>query len=418
MLKVSAPARNRSDLVTWYLANRRRSAQLFALVALEAFESRPIPLRHPIVFYEGHLPAFSYITLVGGALRRPSIDERLEKLFQRGIDPEDDAAAVHAAPAKWPARAEVASFAARCDEAVIKALSALDLDDARLREAAYTILEHEQMHHETLLYIIHRLPAPYKRPARGTPAPRDGVVPAYDMVSVPTGAASVGARRADAVFGWDNEFEQQTVDVPAFEIEKHSVTNADYLRFVEEGGPVPPFWLKARGRWHQQALFGDVPLPLAWPVYATLDQATAFARWKGMRLASEAEYQRAAFGTPTGQEINFPWGDDPPDAAHGNFNFRNWDPVPAGSRPAGASSWGVEDLVGNGWEWTSSEFQPLPGFAPMASYPQYSADFFDAKHFVVKGASAVTAANLIRRSLRNWFRPNYPYIYTKFRCVS
>lgn len=76
------------------------------------------------------------------------------------------------------------------------------------------------------------------------------------------------------------------------------------------------------------------------------------------------------------------------------------------------------ELIGNGWEWTSTPFAPLPGFEPMASYPQYSADFFDGKHYVMKGASPVTPRELIRRSFRNWFYDDYPYMYAKFRCVA
>ena len=92
--------------------------------------------------------------------------------------------------------------------------------------------------------------------------------------------------------------------------------------------------------------------------------------------------------------------------------------MPAGSRPAGASAWGVHDVIGNGWEWTSTVFGPLPGFEAMPSYPEYSADFFDGLHYVMKGASPATAKELIRRSFRNWFRGNYPYVYAKFRGVS
>ncbi len=91
--------------------------------------------------------------------------------------------------------------------------------------------------------------------------------------------------------------------------------------------------------------------------------------------------------------------------------------MPAGSFPRGASAWGVRDLVGNGWEWTSTVFEPFPGFAPMPSYPQYSADFFDGKHYVLKGASPATAKELVRQSFRNWFRATYPYVYAKFRTV-
>ena len=134
-------------------------------------------------------------------------------------------------------------------------------------------------------------------------------------------------------------------------------------------------------------MFEEIPLPLAWPVYVSQAEAAAFARWKGRRLPTEAEYHRAAYGSPGGAEREFPWGAAPPQPAHGNFDFQSWEPVPAGARPAGASAWGVHDLVGNGWEWTASEFAPFPGFAAMPSYPEYSAEFFDGRHVVLKGAS-------------------------------
>ena len=85
--------------------------------------------------------------------------------------------------------------------------------------------------------------------------------------------------------------------------------------------------------------------------------------------------------------------------------------------PGGASGWGIHDLIGNGWEWTSTVFAGFPGFEPMASYPEYSADFFDGQHYVLKGASPVTPRELVRRSFRNWFRPDYPYVFAKFRTV-
>jgi iron(II)-dependent oxidoreductase len=146
-------------------------------------------------------------------------------------------------------------------------------------------------------------------------------------------------------------------------------------------------------------------------------EAAAFARWKGARLPSEAEFHRAAFGSPAGDERAFPWGNAQPDERHGNFDLRHWDPMPVGSYPGGVSAWGVHDLIGNGWEWTSTIFAPFPGFTPTPAYPRYSADFFDGGHYVMKGASPATAAELVRRSWRNWFRPRYPYPYATFRCV-
>jgi formylglycine-generating enzyme required for sulfatase activity len=86
--------------------------------------------------------------------------------------------------------------------------------------------------------------------------------------------------------------------------------------------------------------------------------------------------------------------------------------------PQGQSAFGVDGMLGNGWEWTSTEFGPFPGFEPFSFYRGYSADFFDGQHFVMKGGSSRTAACMLRRSFRNWFQAHYQYIYTGFRCVS
>ena len=420
MQNVLAPTLERADFLDWYRRNRARSARLFDMIDPLAYTSRPIPLRHPVVFYEGHLPAFSFITLARNALGMPSIDARLEKLFARGIDPADERAAQAQSINVWPTRDEVLAFGRDCDRAVIAGLQrARDAGPRSLPfAAAYTILEHEQMHHETLLYIFHRIPLHLKKKPAGRDAPADGVAPRNERILVAAGSATLGAGRDSIPFGWDNEFPEQRVWVEAFSMDAHSVTNADYLAFVEAGGPAPPFWVNRDGRWHVTAMFDEVPLPRGWPAYVTLEQAQAYAAWKGARLPSEAEFHRAAYGTPWGEERAQPWGSDDPAKAHGNFDFERWDPQPAGSYPMGASAWGIFDLVGNGWEWTASPFRPFPGFAPMPTYPQYSADFFDEQHFVVKGASAVTARELIRRSFRNWYRAGYPYIYAKFRCVA
>jgi formylglycine-generating enzyme required for sulfatase activity len=106
-----------------------------------------------------------------------------------------------------------------------------------------------------------------------------------------------------------------------------------------------------------------------------------------------------------------------PQREHGNFDFQDWDPSPVNAHPAGNSAFGISDLAGNGWEWTSTPFAPFAGFEPHPSYPGYSRDFFDGQHFVLKGASPRTSALFLRRSFRNWFQPRYPHIYASFRCV-
>jgi formylglycine-generating enzyme required for sulfatase activity len=166
------------------------------------------------------------------------------------------------------------------------------------------------------------------------------------------------------------------------------------------------------GRWWLRRMFDEIPLPLDAPVYLTHKQAEQYARWKGARLPTEAEWQLAAHGT---EERRYAWGNNAPTAAHGNFDFFGWDPLPVAAHPAGATPQGVEQMIGNGWEWTSTLFAPWPGFEARSYYPGYSANFFDDQHFVLKGGSPRTARRLLRRSFRNWFRREYPYAYTTAR---
>jgi ergothioneine biosynthesis protein EgtB len=432
------------SLLLRYQRTRARTRTLFGLLTDEAYHSRPIAQRNPIVFYDGHLPGFAVNTLVKSALGEPGIDASLERLFARGIDPDHDER-IHD-PGVWPDRDATTSFVREADGRVEAALRRLGGETAGdvppdappgAREAVFAILEHEAMHQETLLYMWHRLPFEQKRPPRGYQPPSDAPPPEADaLVEIPGGVATLGSTRAEVPFGWDNEFPAMRVEVSPFRLERFNVTNGRYLEFVEAGGyndprwwtaddwvwlrtdriSHPAFW-QADGRgWRWRTLFQAIPLPLSWPVYVSGAEAAAFARWRGGRLLTEAEFQRAAYGSPEG-ERRYPWAGDDLSPDRAVCDFTQWDPSPVGSRPRGASAWGVEDLVGNGWEWTATAFAPFPGFRPMASYPEYSADFFDGRHVVVKGASPATSRELVRPGFRNWFRPRYPFIYAGFRCA-
>ncbi len=414
--------------------NRARARAFFdEILPPEAYFDRPIALRHPFVFYDGHLAAFAVNVLLKEALGKPGIDASLERLFARGIDP----AVAAAAPGRaWPPRDDVRAYVARADGAVSEALARAPEDV--MAEAAPLVLEHEEMHHETLLYMHRRLPLERRgRRVSAAPAGTDAAPPARSEARIPSGLATLGARRGGIPFGWDNEFPARVALVPGFSIDVHPVTNADWIEFVEAGGYTreslwpasarawrasegvahPAFWVRRDGAWRWRGAHDEPPLPPAWPVWVSHAEASAYAAWRGRRLPTEAEYHRAAFARPDGSESDHPWGEAAPSPAHGNFDFQRGDPVPCGSHPAGASAWGVHDLVGNGWEWTSTAFGPFEGFRAMPLYPGYSEDFFDGAHAVLKGASPATAAPLLRRSFRNWFRTEYPYVFAKFRTV-
>ena len=434
---------DRDAVFGWYRRNRMRSAQLFDMLAERVYVTRPIALRNPIVFYEGHLPGFSVNTLIKKGLGRPGVDARLEEIFARGIDPDDESrASPRGGVSAWPARDEVRRFAEACDRLVEHALLSDDVDRPGVpvlehAEGVFTLLEHEAMHQETLLYMWHQVPLGDKKRPGGYAPHAAGDPPVQRSVAVPAGIATLGARRGIARFGWDNEFEAHEVVVPAFEVDAHDVTNAAFLEFVETGGydnpqwwstedfawvqragvRHPVFWERHDHQWLWRGQFDLLPLPPAWPVYVSHAEASAFARWRGKRLPTEAEFHRAAYGTPGGTERPYPWVLAPPHPTRGLLGWAGGGGGPAGARPAGASAWGIHDLVGNGWEWASTVFGPFDGFQPMPSYPEYSAEFFDGQHYVLKGASPATAHELLRPSFRNWFRPHYPYVYASFRCA-
>jgi ergothioneine biosynthesis protein EgtB len=405
---------------------RRETDKLFDLVRPDWLYHRPIAERHRIVFYLGHLEAFDWNLLQPHMRGVATFHPEFDRLFAFGIDPVDGGLPSDV-PADWPALAEIRAYNRRVREAV---------DDAEHESVLlHMALEHRLMHAETLAYMLHQLPLEAKCAQAQAPVPQSGSVEG-EAIEIPAGTATLGLPR-DGSFGWDNEFDAHTVDVPAFAIDRYKVTNGDFLRFVEAGGyndpslwdaaawqwkteqgiAHPVFWHRAGDEWRYRTMFDEIPLPLDWPVYVSHAEASAYAQRAGVRLPSEAEWHRAAFGAPDGPERQFPWGDDAPGPRHGYFGFARWDPAPVNAFPCGRSALGVDGLVANGWEWTSTPFAPFTGFAAHPSYAGYSANFFDGKHYVLKGGSTRTAASMLRRSFRNWFQPHYQYVYAGFRCA-
>lgn len=386
---------------------------LFGLVRPEAFYERPVPERHRIIFYFGHLEAFDW-NLIGQGAAVPSFSPELDQLFAFGIDPKPGHTRQDER-SDWPEIAEVQDYNRRVRQTLD------DLLNQTSEPLLSVALEHRLMHAETFAYLLHALSIDHKH-VPWLPSSPQSTAPIHEMVEISGGTVTLGQARKEPSgknpFGWDNEFESHEVAVASFAMSKYKVTNGEYLQFVHAGGKPPHFWKWHEGQWYWRGMWQDVPLPMNWPVYATHEEASAFAAWSGKRLPTEAEFHRAAYGTVQGDEERaYPWGDEPPDSRRGNFGGERWDPISVTGTPLGDSAFGVSQLVGNGWEWTSTTFQPFPGFQTYPFYPGYSARFFDGDHYVLKGASPRTDARLLRRSFRNWFRPDFPYVYAGFRCV-
>jgi gamma-glutamyl hercynylcysteine S-oxide synthase len=421
---------------------RRQTDDLFAIVAPDSLYERPIAERHRIVFYIGHLEAFDWNLLHDRVLGLKSFNPGFDQLFAFGIDPVDGGLPSDQ-PSQWPSIDTVRDYVSKIRGTLDEALqNALDSDSYSGRDGfplgtlLNVAVEHRLMHAETLAYMLHQLPLNHKI-RQSEPVELAGSTIDYSVVEVPAGPVTLGLARG-AAFGWDNEFEAHTVDVPAFSVDKYKTTNGQYLEFLNDGGyenanlwapedwewrakngiSQPAFWKRDGEQWLYRTMFNDIPLPPAWPVYVSQAEAKAYANWAGKMLPTEAQWQRAASGTPSGEQRFYPWGNDEPSAKFGNFDFTRWNPTAVSAFSAGGSAFGVHGILGNGWEWTSSQFTPFPGFEAFPFYPGYSANFFDGKHFVMKGGSARTAACMLRPTFRNWFQAHYQFIYTGFRCIS
>jgi formylglycine-generating enzyme required for sulfatase activity len=370
---------------------RRQTDELFGLVRPEALYERPLPERHRMIFYLGHMEAFDWNLIGRYALDRPAFHSEFDRLFAFGIDPPPGQLPADK-PTDWPGLLEVEQYCRKVRKQIDTLLGEVP------EQLVHVALEHRLMHAETFAYILHQLE--YRKKNGHAPRTATARIPALQtLMDIPAGVARLGRTAAEG-FGWDNEFDAHTVDVPAFAINKYKVTNADYLEFVRQGAAAPFFWVDRGGEWFYRGMWDEFPLPLDAPVYVTKDEADAYAHWRGMRLPTEAEWHRAACGAPVSA----------------NLDFRYWDPTAVTADDDGAPA--PQQMVGNGWEWTSTAFGPFPGFRPFPFYTNYSEPFFDGAHYVLKGASPRTASCFLRASFRNWFRPSYPYIYATFRMVA
>jgi ergothioneine biosynthesis protein EgtB len=441
MLATPKNATGPQVLIERFAEARNQTDKLFEVVRADSLYERPIPERHRIAFYLGHLEAFDLNLFSPYVPVLKPFSPELDKLFAFGIDPVGRGLPMDR-PEEWPELSEIHNYKEKVRDCLDKAMQSLDFtaEIASGQPSAETLLnvavEHRLMHAETLAYMFHQLP--YARKYRqALTLPGEGAF-RTEMVEIPHGSTTLGLERGEGQqFGWDNEFEACEVEVDAFRIDKYMVTNGEFLEFLLAGGyndrqswseedwrwkeerniQHPVFWIWANGNWRYRGMFEELPLPLNCPVYVSHAEASAYAKWAHKSLPTEAQWHRAAYGTPEGAERAYPWGTDTPRPDLGNFNFSRWDCAPVNSFPANRSAFGVQGQLGNGWEWTSTLFEPFQGFQPFSFYPGYSADFFDGKHYVMKGGSARTAASMLRRSFRNWFQPHYQYVYAGFRCV-
>jgi iron(II)-dependent oxidoreductase len=330
---------------------------------------------------------------------------------------------------------EARSYCRTVRSAALDALDALPDDPAGDRAAFVygMVVSHENQHDETILQALNlRTGAALLRESADLPAGRPGI--AGTSALVPGGPFVLGVDAADEPYSLDNERPAHVVDVPAFRIGRVPVTNGEWQQFVDDGGYTEARWWSPRGWEHRlstgltapqfwssdartRTRFGHIEdIPADEPVqHVSYFEAEAYAAWAGARLPTEVEWEKACAWDPaTNTRRRYPWGSDDPSEDLVNLGGTALRPAPAGAYPAGASAYGVEQMLGDVWEWTSSPLRPWPGFVPMI-YDRYSQPFFDGDYRVLRGGSWAVESAILRPSFRNWDHPFRRQIFSGVR---
>ncbi|HJR54240.1 MAG TPA: ergothioneine biosynthesis protein EgtB [Gemmatimonadota bacterium] len=420
------------------LAGELQTTRLQTLDILEALSDEQLerqvsPILSPIAWDLGHMAEFEELwlirTLDGGA------SEGLAAAYDAVLTPRSERGSL-----ELPDRIGLLRRLRQIRRAALLRLRDIDLDvnDPLLEDGfVYRMLsQHEAQHQETMLQAVALMnEAPFE-PAHRLAAPRAKLPPDTAMVVVPAGPFQAGATTAPGAY--DNERPAHRVDLPAFWLDTAPVTVGEWLAFIEDGAyQRPDAWSQAGWEWRTAELcehplgwrrgeegwldvqFGHVePLVLNRPVqHVSWYEADAFARWAGKRLPTELEWEKAAAWDPELRITRvWPWGDAPPAPDLANLGARTYAPAPVGAYPRGRSFYGCHQMIGDVWEWTSSEFLPYPGFEAFP-YPEYSAVHFGKGYRVLRGGSWASAPIVARCSFRNWDLPERRQIFAGLRCA-
>jgi 5-histidylcysteine sulfoxide synthase/putative 4-mercaptohistidine N1-methyltranferase len=443
LLSGGDPEARRREIRAYFHATSDRYEQLFETLASdEAYYVKPIPLRHPLIFYYGHTATFFVNKLVLAGLLDARLEPRLESIFAVGVDEMswDDLDDAHY---DWPDVVEVREYRRRLRAVVDGLMARLPLTlPIGWDSPWWPILmgiEHERIHLETSSVLIRQHALHHVRPHPAwIPCRETGEPPANELVPVPAGAVRLGKARGDEPgaddphYGWDNEYGRHVAELPAFQAARRLVSNREFLEFVEAGGYAndawwdeeglgwrnfsqarhPTFWVRAGEDWRLRLMLEEVAMPWDWPAEVNCHEAKAFCSWKAgqadqpVRLPSEDEWHRL-YEVAGLAEV-------PPDQpAAANIHLDHWaSPCPVTRFPQGQ----FFDVAGNVWQWTETPIYPFDGFRVHPLYDDFTTPTFDGRHNLIKGGSWIACGNESLHAARYAFRRHF-FQHAGFRYV-
>jgi gamma-glutamyl hercynylcysteine S-oxide synthase len=358
------------------------------------------PILSPLAWDLGHIANFEELWLVQRVAEREPLRGELGRFYDAIENPRKIRNELPILRGD-----ELRSYMADVRERTLDVLAEIELEDAddRLLAGGFVyemLLAHEHQHNETMLQLLQMVDG-YEPAQVDASIAAEPVSEGPEMVPVQGGEHEIGA--ADDGFAYDNERPRHTVELAAFEIDRTPVTNRAFAEFVADTESEPPmYWERDGDGWVSTAFGRREPIDPSLPVvHVDWHQADAFATWAGKRLPTEFEWEAAAAGS---------------DRERANLDQLGFGCAPAGAYGDNAGDCGAVQMLGDVWEWTSSDFEAYPGFSAFP-YPEYSEVFFGDTYKVLRGGAWATRRSVIRSSFRNWDLPERAQIFSGIRCV-
>ena len=426
----------RAEIALYFTNTFDTYTQLFdCLVDDTGFYQKPIPLRHPLIFYLGHTATFFINKLLLANLLQERIDPQMESIFAVGVDEMswDDLSDKHY---NWPSVSEVKNYRSKVRARVLQLIESLDLSlPINWENPWWPIvmgIEHERIHLETSTVLIrqHEL-SKVQSFTQWSICQDTGLAPTNKLITVAAGTVNIGKAFDDAYYGWDNEYGHHQADVAEFKASQYLVSNQEFLEFVEDGGyeqeqfwseegnawrqfskaKHPTFWRWHNG-WRLRLMTEEIDMAWDWPAEVNYLEAKAFCEWKTqktglqIRMPTEDEWYRLCAQAGV-EELN-------DKSANANLHLEHY----ASSCPVNRYQHGQWfDVVGNVWQWTETPIYPFDDFKVHSLYDDFTTPTFDGKHNIIKGGSWISAGNEARLSARYAFRRHF-FQHAGFRYVA
>jgi gamma-glutamyl hercynylcysteine S-oxide synthase len=379
---------------------RRHTLKLIEPLSHEQLNRVYSPILSPLIWDLGHIANFEELWLVRNIGGREPLRGDLGELYDAIEQPRKIRGELPILRAD-----EVRPYMEGVRERTLEVLDEIELDPEKPLLADGFVYEmllaHEHQHNETMLQLLQMVESYEPVEVDSGPA-AEPVTDGPEMVDVEGGGYEIGA--GPDGFAYDNERPRHRVEVEPFAIDRTPVTNAAYIEFIEATGAEPPmYWERdGEGGWVRTAMGRTEPVDPALPViHVSWDEADAFARWAGKRLPTEIEWEVAAAGV---------------DRDRANLDQLSFGCAPAGAYADAAADCGAVQMLGDVWEWTTSEFTAYPGFEAFP-YPEYSEVFFGDTYKVLRGGAWAARRNVIRTSFRNWDHAERRQIFSGIRCA-